>query len=111
MMSDWIDVARVDEFKPGEIRVIDVNDVMVAVFNIDGEYFAIENQCTHDGSELIMDGLNPADQINNDRVVCPHHGAEFCIRTGAVLSPPAYEDIATFPVRVEHGTVQVMAVD
>ena len=66
---------------------------------------------TPDLKELIMDGLNPADQINNDRVVCPHHGAEFCIRTGAVLSPPAYEDIATFPVRVEHGTVQVMAVD
>jgi len=110
-MSEWIDVARTEEFRPGEARVVDVDDIMVAVFNVDGQFFAIENQCTHDGSALIMDGLDPADQINEDRVTCPHHGAEFCIRTGAVLSPPAYEDITTFPVRVEQGMVQVMAVD
>lgn len=110
-MSEWIDVAPVVEFKPGDARAVDVDEVMVAVFNIDGKFFAIENECTHDGSPLIMDGLDPADQINNDRVSCPHHGAEFCIRTGAVLSPPAYEDVAVFPVRVEKGMVQVRTAD
>ena len=42
-MSEWIDVAPVVEFKPGDVRVVDVDDVVVAVFNVDGEYFAIEN--------------------------------------------------------------------
>ena len=110
-MSEWIDVAPVVEFKPGDVRVVDVDDVVVAVFNVDGEYFAIENQCTHDGSPLIMDGLDPADQINHDRIACPHHGAEFCIRSGAVLSPPAYEDVAAYPVRVADGMVQVSVAD
>ena len=110
-MSEWFDVATVEEFKPGDARVVDVDDVMVAVFNVDGEYFAMENQCTHDGSPLIMDGLDPADQITHDRIACPHHGAEFCIRTGAVLSPPAYENITAYPVRVEKGMVQVKDID
>ena len=110
-MSEWIDVAQAAEFNPGEARVVDVDDVMVAVFNVGGEYYAIENECSHDGSALVMDGLDPADQINQDRIACPHHGAEFCIRTGAVLSPPAYEDIAVFPVRVVNGMVQVRSID
>ena len=110
-MSEWIDVAPVADFKPGEALAVDVNDVMVAVFNINGEFFALENLCSHDGSPLIIEGLDPADQIAGDRVTCPHHGAEFCIRNGAALSPPAYEDIAIFPVRIENGVVQVKAVN
>jgi 3-phenylpropionate/trans-cinnamate dioxygenase ferredoxin subunit len=43
-------------------------------------------------------------------VVCPRHGARFSVRTGEVLAPPAYEDVATFAVRVEGGLVQVRSV-
>lgn len=100
-MSDWINVARQDEFPPGDWRSLDVDGARVAVFNLAGEYHAIEDQCTHDGGALtggVFDG---------EQIVCPRHGARFSIRTGAVLAPPAYEPVATFPVRIENGMVQV----
>lgn len=106
-MSDWVDVGKVDEIKPGDARVVDVDDVMVAVFNVEGEFYAIENVCTHDGSELVMEGLDADAQILGSEITCPHHGAVFCIKTGAALSPPAYEPAPTFPVRIDNGMIQV----
>ncbi len=100
-MADWITVAAVGELAPGTSKVVDVDGTVVAVYNIDGEYFAIEDVCTHDGGELAS-GV-----IEGDQVVCPRHGARFCVRTGDALSAPAYEPTAKFPVRIENGAVQV----
>lgn len=100
-MSAWINVAKPEEFPPGERRIVDVDDVQVAVFNLNGEYYAIEDVCTHDYAPL-------ADaKLEGDQIICPRHGARFCIRTGAVKAPPAYEPVATFPVRVHEGMIQV----
>ena len=100
-MGTWTDVGAVGEIEPGEYRVVDVDDVAVAVFNLDGEYFAIEDVCTHDFGTLT------GGCIEGGRVMCPRHGAWFDIRTGAALTPPAYEPVTTFEVRVEEGIVQV----
>lgn len=100
-MSDWIDVARSEELPPGARKVVDVDGVAVAVFNLGGEYYAIEDVCTHDGGELA------SGEVEGDVIVCPRHGARFSIKTGAVLAPPAYEPVATFAVRVHDGVVQV----
>lgn len=100
-MSDWVTVAKVGELAPGSHRVIDVDGASVAVFNIGGEHFAIEDVCTHDGGQL-TGGV-----VEGDQVECPRHGARFCIRTGAALTAPAYEPTAKFPVRIENGVVQV----
>lgn len=100
-MSDWVDVAPASEFPPGARRSVDVDDVMVIVFNLGDAYYAIEDVCTHDYSSL-DDG-----ELEGDQIICPRHGARFSIRTGEVLSAPAYEAIPTFPVRVENGIVQV----
>lgn len=100
-MSDWVTVATTGELAPGACKVADVDGAAVAVFNINGEYFAIEDVCTHDGGELASGVLE------GDQVVCPRHGARFCVRTGDALSAPAYEPTATFPVRVENGVIQV----
>ena len=100
-MADWIRVAAVGEIAPGACKVADVDGTTVAVFNIGGEFFAIEDVCTHDGGELASGTLE------GDQVVCPRHGARFCVRTGAALTPPAYEPTAKFPVRVHEGEVQV----
>jgi 3-phenylpropionate/trans-cinnamate dioxygenase ferredoxin subunit len=104
-MSNWLDVASVAELTPGMRRVIDMDGVAVALFNLDGEYFAIQDICPHDGGELANG------ELEGEVIVCPRHGARFSIRTGAVLGPPAYEDIRTFSVRVEGGRVQVMFSD
>jgi 3-phenylpropionate/trans-cinnamate dioxygenase ferredoxin subunit len=100
-MSEWIDVAAENELAPGTWRTIDVDGTYVAVFNLDVAYYAIEDVCTHDG------GVLTGGEVDGDVIVCPRHGARFSIRTGEVLAPPAYEDVPTFPVRVEAGIVQV----
>ena len=100
-MSNWIDVARADQFKSGERRIVSVDDVQIAVFNLQGDYYAIEDVCPHDGAPLAEGTLE------GDQIICPRHGAHFCIKTGEALTPPAYEPIVTFPVRVENGIVQV----
>ena len=106
-MSDWVDVADVEEMPPGQGRVVDVDDVPVAVFNIDGEYYAIEDTCTHEELPLLGSGLGPEEVLDGNEIVCPHHGARFCVKTGEAMAPPAYEPVATFPVRVESGRIQV----
>lgn len=100
-MSDWVNVAEEKDFPPGTFRCVDIDDVLVAVFNLDGEFHAIENVCSHEYAEL-TDG-----EIEDNEIVCPLHGARFDIRTGEALTPPAYEPVAKLPVRVDGGVVQV----
>jgi 3-phenylpropionate/trans-cinnamate dioxygenase ferredoxin component len=100
-MSDWVTVAKVGDLAPGSHRVVDVDGASVAVFNVSGEYYAIEDVCTHDGGQLT------GGTVEGDQVVCPRHGARFSIKTGDALTAPAYEPTAKFPVRVENGVVQV----
>lgn len=105
-MSDWINVAAADEFGPGQARLADAGDTRIAVFNLDGDYHAIEDRCSHDESPFLGCGLDAADLLDGDQLTCPRHGARFCIRTGEALTPPAYEAADTFPVRVRDGMVQ-----
>ncbi len=100
-MSDWVDVCATADLSAGNHRVVDVDGAQVAVFNIDDEYYAIEDVCTHDG------GILTGGRIEGDQIVCPRHGARFSIKTGDALSPPAFEATATFPIRVVDGIVQV----
>ena len=100
-MSDWIDVVSAADLAPGAFHVVDVEDTQIAVFNVDGDFFAIEDLCSHD-----LACLTEGD-VEGGEVVCPIHGARFDLRTGEALTPPAYEPVPTFPVRVEAGMVQV----
>ena len=98
-MSDWIPVCAAAAFPPGTHRVVDVDGAQIAVFNVDGQYYAIEDVCTHDGGELA------GGEVHGFEVECPRHGARFDLRTGAAMCPPAYEPIAKFPVKVEDAQV------
>lgn len=106
-MAGWFNVAPVKDFLPGQSRLIEVDNVMVAVFNLDGEFHAIEDLCTHDGAPMLGGGLEPEQIIKGDEIMCPRHGARFCIKTGNALSPPAFEPTYKLPTRVEDGMVQV----
>jgi len=100
-MSEWIDVSAESEL-PIAARIVVQTDVGdIAVFNLDGEYYAIADICSHDGGELASGECEGAE------IICPRHGAHFCIKNGKSLTPPAYEDIESFPVRVSDGMVQV----
>jgi 3-phenylpropionate/trans-cinnamate dioxygenase ferredoxin subunit len=98
---EWIAIASAEAFPPGTCRTLEVDGVPVAVFNVEGSYFAIADVCTHE-AETLSDGF-----VEGHEIVCPRHGAHFSLVTGMALSPPAYEPIATFPVRVENGVVQL----
>lgn len=100
-MSDWVDVCRSNGIAPGEWVTLDVDGTDVAVFNVDGEFFAIEDVCSHDGACLV------GEPIEGEEVICPRHGARFNIKTGAALTAPAYEDVATFPVQLVGDVIQV----
>jgi 3-phenylpropionate/trans-cinnamate dioxygenase ferredoxin component len=100
-MSDWVKVIQQSALAKGEHIIVDVDGIDVAVFNIDGSFYAIEDVCSHDGAP-IADGL-----LDGDEIICPRHGARFCVKTGAVKAPPAYEDIPCFKVKIEDGLVQV----
>ncbi len=98
----WKDVIKATELSPGNRTIVDLDDgTRVAVFNLNGEFFAIESMCTH-----AMFELDDA-PIEGDKIICPLHGAKFCIKTGKVCTPPAYEDLQTFELRVQDGMVQI----
>lgn len=100
-MSEWVSVVAVGDLNPGEHMLVEVEDADIVLINLDGEFYAIEDVCTHDGSEIssgcLVDGS----------IECPRHGARFDIKTGEVTAPPAYEPVDTFPVQVAEGVVQV----
>ena len=100
-MSDWTVVASEEEFAEGEVKIVDVDGIMIAVFNLEGEYIAIEDVCPHDGSE-IASGC-----VKEGILECPYHGATFNLRSGEVLTPPAYDPLEMMQVRLENGLVQV----
>lgn len=100
-MAEWIDVTQASALLPGERVIIDLDDIRVAVFNLQGHFYAIHSECTHATFEL------DDAPLEGDAIVCPLHGARFCIKTGKVLCPPAFEPLKTFPVRVENGILQI----
>ena len=98
-MTTWTEVCRSDEMLPGEYRVVEHDGTTIAVFNIEGTYYAIEDVCTHDGGELT------GGKLDGVEIECPRHGARFDVRNGMARTPPAYEPTASFPVKIEGGLV------
>ena len=100
-MADWVKVGHESDIEPGSFMVVDIDDVSIAVINVDGEFFAIEDLCSHD-DETLTGG-----PIDGCEITCPRHGARFNIKTGEALTPPAYDPVATFPIKREDGWIHV----
>lgn len=104
-MAEFVKVATVDDIPdPGRITV-ELDDRIVVVFHIEGEFYCIDDVCTHDGGPL-GDG-----ELDGHRVACPRHGALFDVRTGAALTMPATEATVAHEVSVEDGDVLVRLQD
>jgi 3-phenylpropionate/trans-cinnamate dioxygenase ferredoxin subunit len=100
-MPNFVTVAKTNEIPPGERDVFEIDGLYIAVFNVGGTYYAVEDVCTHD------DGPLAEGDLYGYEIECPRHGARFDIRTGKVLSMPAVIDVPWFPVRVEGDKIQV----
>ncbi len=99
-MDEFIKVAARDEIPAGGSKLIEVGQTQVAIFDLAGKLYALENVCTHDDGPLV-DG----EIVNSCEVVCPRHGARFDIRTGEAKSFPAFMPTKTYEVREEDGDV------
>ncbi len=98
-----LDVCPVDELPPGEVKIVTAGLVSVGVYNLDGEYYATEDRCSHDDGPLCEGEFDPETGV----VVCPRHGANFDIRTGDALTLPAVEPVGVYPVRAVDEFVRV----
>ncbi len=94
-------VATAVDIPIGEVRVVQCGARSLAVSNIDGTLYAIDNRCTHD------DGPLGEGRLRGDRVICPRHGAAFDARTGKVLTLPAVRSVNAYPVTVEGSEVLI----
>jgi 3-phenylpropionate/trans-cinnamate dioxygenase ferredoxin component len=100
-MTNWVDAGLVAELPNGAAVSISVGRHMVAVGRNGDACFAVEDVCTHDGAELV------GGVVDGNEIVCPRHGARFCLRTGEALTPPAYEPIRVFETKVDNGRLWV----
>ena len=99
-MGDFVTVAKKDDIKSGECKVVDVKGKSVALHNVDGEFYATDNTCLHQGGPLgegILDG---------SIVICPWHGWKYDVKTGVSPENPQVK-VETFEVKVEDDDVKV----
>ena len=101
MSSQWIDIGASDSVHETEPLSVEVDGIPVVVVRCGLDIYAVEDRCTHDG-----EALGEA-EVESCQIICPRHGAHFCLRTGEALTPPAYEPLRTYTVREEAGRVLV----
>ena len=101
MAGKFVKVARAEDIAPGTSIAVELPEASLAISNVDGQFFAIENLCTHD------DGPLGEGELYGFRIQCPRHLAYFDVRNGKALTLPAVMDVECFPVRVEDGDLVV----
>lgn len=94
-------VAATSDIPVGEVRVVQCGARSLAMSNVDGTLYAIDNRCTHDNGPL------GEGRLRNGRILCPRHGAAFDAKTGRVLSLPAVKSVAAYEVTVDGDQVYV----
>ena len=103
MKSQFITVAKLADLDPGTCRSVELKDVGLALFNVEGEIFALENTCPHAGGPL-GEGT-----LEDEVVTCPWHGWKFNVRTGQRLKNPSQGwTVQRYEVRVIDGLIQVL---
>jgi len=100
-MSAFSRVADASDIPAGRVKVVVVGDRRIALCNVDGQFYAIDDLCTHDGGPLEQG------ELVGDVIECPRHGARFDVKTGKVLALPAVKPLTTYPLRVEGSEIWV----
>jgi 3-phenylpropionate/trans-cinnamate dioxygenase ferredoxin component len=101
-MASFKALDRLAQLSEGQSRVYDLGEFEVVVFKVANAFYAIENRCSHD------DGALWGGELTHLSIRCPRHGAEFCLKTGAALCPPAYEPVRVVPIHIADGYFGVM---
>lgn len=101
MATKYHVVAATSELKEGSQIFVDLEGEEILLVQHDDEYFAIAYLCSH--AEFGLEGGD----IHGGCITCPYHGAEFCLKDGSVQSPPAFEPIKTYPIKIEDDTIAI----
>jgi 3-phenylpropionate/trans-cinnamate dioxygenase ferredoxin component len=100
-MTSWQTVAKTSDVPTERVALFPIGDHEIAVCNVDGQFYAIDNLCTHDEGPLDQG------ELEGNEIECPRHGARFDVRTGEATQLPAFEPVQRHPVRVEGEDIQV----
>lgn len=100
-MAQATTIGSVD-VQPGELRSVDIGTTRVGIANVDGQIYAFHDECTHEQCPLVEEGT-----LDGHVITCGCHGAQFDVRTGKVLAPPAPDPIAVYPVRLKDGQLTI----
>ncbi len=100
-MGTFRKAAQTQDLAPGTATLLEIEGRGIALFNVGGKFYAVDNTCTHRGGPL-AEGA-----IEGDVVTCPWHGATYNIKTGEVLGPPAPSGVASYNVRVEGSDIEI----
>ena len=100
-MAKFVRACSVGEIPAGKVGYAEVDGLRLAICNAGGEFYAIDDVCTHDGGSLDQG------ELQGFNIECPRHGAKFDIRTGRVTALPAIIPVGTYPVKVEGDDVLV----
>ena len=102
-MPEVIEICRTQELAPGEMRLVEWEDLEIGVFNCAGTFYAIEDRCSHDNGPLAEGEFDEG----GCSVECPRHGSLFDLKTGKPLTLPAYVPVETFPVIIEDEKIKL----
>lgn len=100
-MAGFLTVAKTEEVAQGRGKMVEVSGKRIALFNVSGAYYAIDDTCTHQGGPL-SEGV-----LAGNEVTCPWHGAVYDVTTGEVLGPPAPKGVSLYRVRVSGNNIEV----
>ncbi|VCU71003.1 Naphthalene 1,2-dioxygenase/salicylate 5-hydroxylase systems, ferredoxin component [Pigmentiphaga humi] len=98
-MSEWIDVAATDDVPEEDVIGVAAAGKDVALYSVEGEYYATDNLCTH-GHARLCDGF-----LEGHEIECPLHQGRFDVRSGKAMCAPLTEDVKTYPLKVEAGRI------
>ncbi len=101
---EFIKVASVDEIENGKSKIVDLKGEPIAIFNVDGNFYAIHNTCLHKGGPL-GEGY-----LAGDVVICPWHGWQYDVKTGISTVSPTIK-VKTYKVKVDEGKIFVGKID
>jgi nitrite reductase/ring-hydroxylating ferredoxin subunit len=99
-MAEFVEAGRLEELPLGQGRTVTIAGKEVALFNVDGTIFAIDDSCLHHGLSL------GSSKVEGKVVTCRGHGWKYDVTTGSTLSSPGY-GVASYPVKVEDGKILV----
>ncbi len=100
-MADFVKLTNISDVEQGKMKSFEIEYEKILLCNIDGEFFAVSNECSHD-SAPISDG-----HLDGDQIVCPRHGARFCLKNGEVKAPPAVAPISTYELKIVNDEILI----